>query len=501
MTKLNTVLPWLILILVLAVYGLFLARPINLVTADLGRHIKNGELLLTGRWSVLKTNFYSYSHPDYHTTNHHWLSGVVFYLVWKFSGFVGLHLFFILMGLATLFIFFFIAQTRAGPGLAGLAYIFILPLLLERSEIRPEMFSYLLSGLFFWLMLKYRRGEISSNKLLILPILQILWVNLHIYFFLGPVIVGVFLLEDLIFKATHTAKHLAVLLGLTVLATLVNPFGLKGTLAPLNIFKNFGYRLAENQPVWFIEKLLYNPNYLIFKIVFSILVLGFAIKLILNKRSLNLPDLILALGFSAAGWLAIRNFAIFGLFALPIAAENWANIFKLKPENEHWLNRTALTTLALVVIIILSGELKAVYPHQQDLKLGLEKDNVKALDFFKANKLAGPIFNNYDIGSYLIYGLYPQEKVFVDNRPEAYPAEFFQKTYIPMQENETIWLEKLKEYDFKTIIFSHLDYTPWGQAFLANRLADPAWKTVFKDNRVIILVKNNAQAFNNNSGL
>ena len=340
-------------------------------------------------------------------------------------------------------------------------------------------------------MLKYRSGEISWRKLLVLPVLEILWINLHIYFFLGLVIIGVFWLENLMTDGKKSFVNLTLILGLAFLATLINPFGLGGALAPLAIFQNFGYPLAENQTVWFIEKIVANPNYLIFKIVFIILTLSFVFKLIKNRRDLNVPDLILALGFSLAGWLAIRNFAVFGLFALPIAAGNLAGGLNLKPPAHRWLNRTAVTTLALAVLIALSGELRAFYPRSPGLGLGLEKGNAKPLEFFRENNLAGPIFNNYDIGGYLIYGLAPQEKVYVDNRPEAYPADFFQKTYIPMQENEEVWKEQDEKYKFNAIIFSYRDYTPWGQTFFARILDDPEWKTVFADSRVVILLKNN----------
>ncbi|MBI2454334.1 MAG: hypothetical protein HYV54_02065 [Parcubacteria group bacterium] len=497
--SIDRILPKLALVLILTVYGLFLAKPLNLVTADLGRHIKNGELIINGHYEVLKTNYYAYTYSDYPVLNHHWLSGVIFYAVWNMWGLAGLQLFFIFLSLAAFLIFFDIARKKSGAGLAALLTIFIMPLLLERDEIRPEAFSYLFSGVFLWLMFKYREGRVRWRTLLVLPILEIIWVNLHIYFFLGPVIIGVFILEGLILKNGKTAKNLGVLFLTVLAAAFANPNGFKGALAPMSIFKNFGYHLAENQPVWFIEKILPNPNYLIFKIVFFVLMLSFVLVLARNKRQLNIPGLIFAIGFSIAGWLAIRNFAIFSLFALPIAAANLAAIFKIKPETARWLSRTAVTTWALAVLIVLSGELKTIYPKQQSPQLGLENGNDKALDFFKENKLSGPIFNNYDIGGYLIYGLYPQEKVypesdrrvFVDNRPEAYPADFFTKTYIPMQEDKDIWQEKSGLYKFNAIIFSYRDYTPWGQTFFRRILDDPDWTTVFADKRVIILLKNN----------
>ncbi|MEK7209610.1 MAG: hypothetical protein AAB670_01655, partial [Patescibacteria group bacterium] len=84
-----------------------------------------------------------------------------------------------------------------------------------------------------------------------------------------------------------------------------------------------------------------------------------------------------------------------------------------------------------------------------------------------------------------------QEKIFVDNRPEAYPADFFTEIYIPMQESKKIWDEQNNFYKFNAIIFSYRDYTPWGQTFFTRILTDPEWTAVFADKRVIILLKNN----------
>ncbi|MDP3800374.1 MAG: hypothetical protein Q8Q90_03045 [bacterium] len=492
----KNLLPIITLATLLISYALLLAHPINLVTADLGRHIKNGEIIWNEQFNVLKTNFYSYTHPNFPTTNHHWLSGLVFYGLWKLVGFKGIHIFFILISLATLFIFFRIATTKSSPAIVALVALPLLPILLERDEIRPEIFSYLLASIFFWLILKIKNGQANPKYLFILPVLQIVWTNLHIYFFLGPVILGTFLIEALIEKNSLLKKKLSLTFLLSIIATAITPFGINSTLAPLTIFKNFGYRLAENQSVWFIEKILPNPNYLIFKIIFLVLILSLIARIWrLKSYKTLITDIVFTLGFSIAGWFAIRNFAIFGLFALPLIASNLANLFNSKPEAPRWLDRTVLATLILTVLIILSGEFRTIYPKAQKLGLGLENGNTTALDFFKENNLTGPIFNNYDIGGYLIFGFenYPEQnrRVFTDNRPEAYPAEFFEKTLIPMQEDKEIWDEKNSLYKFNAIIFSYRDYTPWGQAFFARILNDPEWKTVFADNRVIILLKNN----------
>ena len=56
---------------------------------------------------------------------------------------------------------------------------------------------------------------------------------------------------------------------------------------------------------------------------------------------------------------------------------------------------------------------------------GLARGVQGSAKFFQNEGLKGPVFNNFDVGSYLIFYLFPEERPFVDNRPEAYPVEFF----------------------------------------------------------------------------
>lgn len=120
---------------------------------------------------------------------------------------------------------------------------------------------------------------------------------------------------------------------------------------------------------------------------------------------------------------------------------------------------------------------------------GLQNNNTKAAEFFLKEEIKGPVFNNYDSGGYLIYFLYPAQKVFVDNRPEAYPAKFFQEVYIPVQENDIKWQELEGKEKFNSIFFYRHDLTPWGQNFLINRIKDSSWVPIYVDDWSIIFVK------------
>ncbi|MCL5090897.1 MAG: hypothetical protein M1514_02705 [Patescibacteria group bacterium] len=476
---------------------LLLARKYTLVTADLGRHLKNGEIILQEKnFSVLYKNFYSYVNPDFPFINHHWLSGVVFFLVKQFLGFTGLSFFFVLANLITLFLFFDLARRKTSWGTAIVISLITLPLLVSRSEIRPEVFSSLFSGLFLWILIGTRDGWLTKRWRWLLPILEVIWINLHVYFFLGFFIILVFFFEELI-KKERKVKNLLdlVILGIiTGITGLINPAGIKGLLYPLRIFEGYGYRLFENQSVWFLDKIVGYPPNLYFKIAFGILVISW-VYVFIKRKKIMIGNLLFTFFFSYLGWTAVRNFALFGFFALMIIGENCEdkeNQERQEDPNKETVKNFAWLSLAVFVLFIFFLLNPSYWISRVKPGLGLEKGDPKAAEFYLKEGLKEPIFNNYDNGGYLIYYLYP-EKIFVDNRPEAYPAKFFDEIYIPMQEKKDQWEQKDKKYNFNTIFFYRNDLTSWGQNFLVERIKDSSWAPVYVDEDSIIFVKRNGE--------
>lgn len=481
--------------LLLLLYGFFLFHKIDLVTADLGRHIKNGEILQSDA-SVLSTNFYSYTEPSFPVQNHHWGSGLAFFAVWRLFGFEGLQLFFIFLCLAALFVFLHLGGRYGGLGIAGISAVLVIPLLAQRTEIRPEVFSYLFAGLFYLILSRERNGvegdtPISWKRICwLLPFIQIVWANTHIYFILGPLIVGAFLLESIILRSKKLGRFLLIFIAV-IFSTLINPFGYKMITESVTIFGNYGYRLAENQSVWFMEKLSSNPSYLIFKILFLILAVSFIVALYRNRRGLKLSDIFIASGISVMAWFAVRNFALFGLFFIVFFPKNLQVIFSSSLAGSL-IQKWAIAVAAAALIFTLFYSPQRFFPYYERPGLGLLPGNSNAAQFIKEQKIKGPIFNNYDIGGYLIYHLFPGERVFVDNRPEAYPPGFFGE-YIGMQEDDKKWDVARKKRDFNAIVFSYRDMTPWAQKFLIARVKDKAWAPVYADNKIIVFLRRSGE--------
>ena len=516
------------LFLAVVIYLLFhFANPINLLTADIGRHIKNGELISTSVAKPLTSNFYSYTMPDLDVINHHWGSGVIFYHLWHWGGFPGLSFFYLSLFLVTFLLFFQTALLLTNFPFALFFTIISIPLITDRNEIRPEGFSALLLGLYLFLLLRSKLKKCTGAELCaptkalwIIPALQLLWVNLHIFFILGIIILAIFIVDAFLEKRDiQTIKEMIAIGIVSCLACLINPFGLEGALVPLHIFKQYGYLLAENQSVFFMmHRFPQNPIYIHFLILGALAILSAALVLRFGNWKKWIWSTALLGFFLIVGVKSIRGMSIFCFMFIPLAGWHFFECARNFPQN--WKNRIDRTLIFIAGIAVVLGLFCSQWPlnpyHRfksfisrledkqrprnlpelichSEIWSGLMPGVNGSADFFKSAKLEGPIFNNYDIGGYLIYHLFPKERVFVDNRPEAYTAPFFKDTYIPMQEDNLYWQKTDAQYNFNAIFFYRHDLTPWGQEFLINRIKDTQWAPVFVDDYAIIFLKRNSR--------
>ena len=490
--------------------ALLLVQKVNLSRADIGRHIKNGEIMVDTSWSekmeVLNTNFYSFTENNFPFVNHHWLSGVVFYFIFILGGFKGLSFFYIFLSCLSFYILFRIAKNEAGLEVASILSILVLPIITQRAEIRPEVFTYLFLASFFYILWKWTKEEITEESklrdkkyLFLLPILMLLWINLHVGFIFGFLLLGSFWISEFVnfckTKKIKRIKWLTLISLFSAILSLINPFFIKGLFYPFRIFENYGYLVLENQSISFLENLNITNglHFGLIKFLYTLALLSFALPLFVKKdlRKFPIQNLIIFVATSIWSYFAVRDFPIFSLLFLPIVAYNIGFFFS---KNENNIGKNLSITFLVITLVWFSlTSFSRIKEKESSFGIGLMPKVNAAVEFYKYQNIKGPIFNNYDIGGYLIFHLFPEEKVFVDNRPEAYSVDFFQKIYVPAQEKREEWLKLDQKYNFNSIFFSHLDLTPWGQNFLIQEVSDFAWAPVFADEYNIIFLKRNTQ--------
>ena len=476
-------------ILIAAACCALLFQRIDPTNSDLGRHLKNGEIVMEGSRqqaaAVLHTNFYSYAAQDFPIVNHHWLSGVVYFLVWKATGFEGLGVFYTLLVALALAASYWTAQRMAGPLLAAGLTALVIPIVAWRDEVRPEAFTYLLTAVFYWILMAWSEGWIGNWALALLPVLMLLWINLHIGFVFGFVLLGVFALRSWVGSAdTRRWKLFGAACAACVVAALANPSGVQGLLYPLHIFGNYGYDISENLSLSGLsERHVWSWPYDLF-----VALLGLSAAVCLwhwltptSKHGAKIlwPQALLLAVMGWGGVAMARNQPLFGLLMVPLLAELLAN-------QGRALRWPAIAACAIGLLCVATE----VQERSANMGLGLKPGVDKAADFLRDNGIAGPLFNDFDLGGYLIFHGHP---VFVDGRPEAYPPGFFQNDYIPALSDSTVWERLDQKYRFNAIAISMQDGFPGIETFLLARVRDAAWAPVYTDPYTLIFVRRSDQ--------
>jgi hypothetical protein len=107
---------------------------------------------------------------------------------------------------------------------------------------------------------------------------------------------------------------------------------------------------------------------------------------------------------------------------------------------------------------------------------------VEAVDYLEKYDVQGPVLSPDYWGGYLIYRLYPQWRVVVDDRHDLYGEEFF-KSYLRMVRLERGWEEFLRTHPASCVLLPR-------DAALANILVTTqGWKQIFADDVAIAFVR------------
>jgi Tetratricopeptide repeat len=190
----------------------------------------------------------------------------------------------------------------------------------------------------------------------------------------------------------------------------------------------------------------------------------------------------------------MRLTPFFGMVFLPAVSAKLASDFTRLQSSFRRMNRHAKSLLiggyvALLINLVFIGAAGKL-SNYKEVGLGITASSDDSARFFKEQNLKGPIFNDFDVGGYLILKLFPEEKVFTDLRVEGYSPQFFSDQYLPMLHSEDHWKQALDSYGFNTIFLYRYDENSDFLPFVRNRLHDPEWALVYVDRYALIFVRN-----------
>lgn len=216
---------------------------------DIWIHLKTGENVLK-TWSVPDKDPYSFTASDHDYVAHEWLSGVLFYLVYAAGGVNGLIFFKSAIIFATCAALWGACRFRRDdPLIVFPCFCLMLFIGSARFLERPHIFSYLFEALYLLCYFGYREGGRDVRWLYAIPVLHILWTNLH-----GGHYQGIFMLvmlaaaEAIMYVRAHRfglattdaipPRDLAIVTALPfacLVTALVNPYGYRLLTFPFEL--------------------------------------------------------------------------------------------------------------------------------------------------------------------------------------------------------------------------------------------------------------------------
>lgn len=434
----------------------------KMIDTDLWFHMKTGEVITeTGRF--IYKDIFSYTAAGHEWLYHEWLFGVIAYNIYSIFGVNGLILGkAILLTLAFVIIYKDMRLRDVNPYVAS--FILTMAVLAARFRFteRPHIFKFLFVAAFIYILDLYRLK--GRNRLWLLPVIQLLWTNIHGSFVLGPAIIGIYCFSEAVAGKSQELKGLAAILIIATLTTLINPYGFKLLIFSLG----FGEKavlaaITEWEPTQLKD--LYGAFGLLF-------VTGIA-SFVPKYKKLEMVDLALFVLFAYLSIRVIRFTALFSLATSPILAGNLQYIFiKTKPTTKWALGILS----AIIIAALFIHEIK----RNPLLVFGLGQGEAfprKAVEFIKQHPIKGNMYNSYVFGGYLIWGLYPERKVFVDGRAEVYDKEFQEAFISGASLNK--WREAIDKYDidYAVIAYHSKGLDPIGKEISI----EPQWVLIYWD--------------------
>jgi tetratricopeptide (TPR) repeat protein len=406
---------------------------------DVWWHLAVGKQLIQSR-AFINEDPFTFTVTGSPWVPHAYLASVFFYVVHLIGSIPGLIICRAILVLAIFALLFRILKRAGIPFLLAVPFVVLGMLVMQtRFLVRPHLFEYI----FIMLLLGFLLfgGKRSGFRFYGPPVLlQILWVNTHPSFYIGPVIVLMFAVGQLISSlltsggkaaaksrrvsdrfaraaATVEAgwKPLAILFLLLIAASFVNPSPAQFVLQPLGgeqrelVTKYTIEWRSPFDPV--IKEGAFHPYY---EIYLALTLLTIALSLHQKRFSA-----VLLVGLFAYLSLQAHRFRVeLVLVTLPflmIALRNAAAY----PSVEAFISRNKDKGLVAVKALAIALAVVLVFFARDRFVFGLgvsARHPAKAMDFIRDENIAQRPFHTIGFGSYLLWKLYPERRSFIDGR-------------------------------------------------------------------------------------
>ncbi|MFA5088244.1 MAG: hypothetical protein WC552_04340 [Candidatus Omnitrophota bacterium] len=500
-------------LLALFLSGIFLValffQPVE--TEDIWWHLKAGQFISQNH-QVPHQDPFPFDAENTKWVLTQWLGSLFYFLVYQIGGLASLQITRAALFLSIMAIFFFYSLRKI-PFSLLLILVFLTAIGLQtRCILRPFVFNLFFIQAFLILLSAYQRDK-QRKHLFWIPLLGVLWVNIHLgSFFYGVLLIGIFIISEAVKyfnerkpgpglngekKTTARGiKELSAVLLLYLLTFFLTPYGIDGALHPFRSlfirnylhFKDLSLTIGELLPPYHIL----SPIYFWF-----FLLTGFALLALAFNKGKNFTHLLLfifSLFLFLYGRRAVTFFILVCGYVIVETSDHLG--FKKKWESSALarnLNAFLLTGFILILsaLIMHMVNLRAYYQGRVFNYFSVREIDFSPVEVVKAlkrNNITGRIFNDDRYGGYLLWNGYPELRPFVDSRQINYQP--FEVYHAALNDPQTNWPAIEHIYQFKIVL---LDSSKRSNFKILRYFAShPDWLLASVDGGCVLFLKRGA---------
>jgi hypothetical protein len=472
-------------VLILAGALLSGSRMLN-VDSDLGRHLTLGQYILASHeiptHDVLSFTKTGESRPPYE-----WLAQVLLAVAYRLLDLDGVVLLTSLVIAVSFSVIYTDSVERSdAPILALLVVAWAAAASSLHWVARPHVFSFLFFAIWLSRLDKLRRNE--RVALWQFPALMLIWVNTHGGFIYGFLACAAYLagwLFDFLRKSSTRliGERLLIVCVTSLVASILTP----------DLWRNWN-AVLNNRSAYILSRTVETmpPDFSSPAIWPFIALLFLALILVLRLRTQIAAGHIFLLGsLGILGFSMARNIPFFAIAAAPILAAWLRESLKrltvcLTIEEGFARIDMALRGYiwsALAVLLAIGFFAYREAKTQTSLyELSPGVFPVAAVNWIESNSHPGNMFNDFNWGGYLLFKLWPSQRVFVDSQSDFYGEQFIHQ-YAGILGGDENWEAELSRYHVDWIII------PPSAGLAEKARLSSNWSVVYQDNIAVVIVR------------
>ena len=488
------------LVIAIIFIALFAMAVRTAVDTDMYWHLRTGQYILETR-SVPMADPFSSTALGTPWVDVHWLSQIILFVTYTLAGYPGLSL---LVAALVVIAFIFVWKQMSG-GVFVRAFILVLAAATSGAvwTARSQMATFVFTAAVGYLLYLYKWKQV--DRLWALPIIFVIWANMHGGYIAGFMLIGALLAGEIVNRVLQAIQRsdagsqnseskidnlkskiltwprwrkLLIITVISVFALLINPFTIGTWLLPLKtvnigVLQDF---IQEWQSPNFHE-LFQQP--LIWLLLLTLVVIGW------SGRKLDATDAVTLALFAYITFLARRNIGLFALVAAPVLSRHADALWQQTRWGARRLARGSLILNGLVLIVVaLAAAIKIALPLLPSTLVQAEQALLPlgAAQWIEQNRPAREMFNSYNWGGYLLWRLWPQYPVYADGRTDVYDDPFLRE-YVSVTLAQDGWQTVL---DQRHVGFIVIEAGGVLDTFLQR---EAGWRETYRDKLAVIYVK------------